>query len=269
MSLLRRSAAAALICLAIAPAVQAWGPLGHSIVADLAQRHLSPAAEAEVERLLAPEHTKSLADIASWPDEIRNDPTKDALWKQTRGLHYVDFTSGDCNYTPPRDCKDGVCVVEGIDHYVKILADKSQSDAARLEALKFVVHFIGDEHQPLHGGSRDDKGGNTYQVQFDGKGTNLHSVWDSGLLKTHGLEWKAYADELDARGPVTLPPPIPPADNVYAQWAEESCQISRDIYPPSHKIDNAYVQKELPVAELRLRQAGRRLADVLNLALSN
>lgn len=265
---LRRSALALFTCLALAPAAQAWGPLGHSIVADLAQRHLSPGAEAEVERLLALDHTKSLADIASWPDEIRNDPKQDALWKQTRGLHYIDFTSGDCNYTPPRDCKDGQCVVVGIDHYVKVLGDKSQSDAVRLEALKFVVHFIGDEHQPLHGGSRDDKGGNAYQVQFQGKGTNLHSVWDSGLLKTHGLEWKAYADELDARGPVTLPAPIPPLDNAYAQWAEESCAISRDIYPNGHTIDQAYVDKELPVAELRLREAGRRLAEVLNLTLS-
>jgi hypothetical protein len=264
----RRSAIFALIFFALTPAVQAWGPLGHSIVADLAQRHLSPAAEAEVERLLAPEHTKSLADIASWPDEIRNDPSKEALWKQTRALHYVDFTSGDCDYTPPRDCKDGQCVVEGIDHYVKILGDKTQSDAVRLEALKFVVHFVGDEHQPEHAGSRDDKGGNTYQVQFGDKGTNLHSVWDSGLLKTRGLDYKAYADELETRGTVTLPRPIPPLDNAYAQWAEESCMISRDIYPDGHKIDQAYVDKELPVAELRLRQAGRRLAEVLNLTLS-
>ncbi|RDJ00467.1 S1/P1 Nuclease [Dyella solisilvae] len=268
MKLPRRSVAAALVCLALAPMAYGWGQLGHSVVADVAQRHLSPAAEAEVERLLAPEHTKSLADIASWADEIRNDPAQDALWKQTRALHYVDFTSGDCNYTPPRDCKDGQCVVAGIDHYVKILADRSQPDAARLQALKFVVHFIGDEHQPLHGGSRDDKGGNAYQVQFNGKGTNLHSVWDSGLLKTRGLESKPYADELESRGTVALPPPIAPLDNPYAQWAEESCQISRDIYPDGHKIDQAYVDKELPVAELRLRQAGRRLAEVLNLALS-
>ncbi|MGO4502407.1 MULTISPECIES: S1/P1 nuclease [unclassified Dyella] len=268
MPFLRRTAAAAFICLALTPAVHAWGQLGHSVVADLAQRHLSPAAEAAVERLLAPEHTKALADIASWPDEIRNDPTKDALWKQTRALHYVDFTAGDCNYTPPRDCKDGQCVVEGIDHYVKILGDKSQSDATRLEALKFVVHFIGDEHQPLHGGSRDDKGGNAYQVQFQDKGTNLHSVWDSGLLKTRGLDYKAYADKLEAEGTVTLPKPIAPFDNAYAQWAEESCTISRDIYPDGHKIDQAYVEKELPIAELRLREAGRRLAEVLNLTLA-
>ena len=269
MPLLRRSMVAAVIGFALVPAAHAWGPIGHSIVADLAQRHLSPAAEAEVERLLAPDNTKSLADIASWADEIRNDPAQDALWKQTRPLHYVDFTSGDCNYTPPRDCKDGQCVVAGIDHYVQILGDKSQPDAVRLEALKFVVHFIGDEHQPLHGGSRDDKGGNAYQVQFEDKGTNLHSVWDSGLLKTRGLDYKAYADELDARGTVTLPPPIAPFDNAYAQWAEESCEISRNIYPAGHKIDQAYVAKQLPVAELRLREAGRRLAEVLNLTLAN
>ncbi|MDG2539351.1 S1/P1 nuclease [Dyella jiangningensis] len=268
MSFPRLTAALALACVVLTPAAHAWGQLGHSIVADLAQRHLSPTAEAEVERLLAPENTKSLADIASWPDEIRNDPGKDALWKQTRALHYVDFTHGDCNYTPPRDCEGGQCVVAGIEHYVQILADKSQPDATRLEALKFVVHFIGDEHQPLHGGSRDDKGGNAYQVQFQDKGTNLHSVWDSGLLKTRGLDYKAYADELESRGTVTLPKPIAPFDNAYAQWAEESCQISRDIYPDGHKLNQTYVDKELPVAELRLREAGRRLAEVLNLALA-
>lgn len=261
--------AVALVLLALVPTVHAWGRLGHSIVAEIAQRHLSPAAEAEVERLLAPEHTKSLADIASWPDEIRNDPTKAALWKQTSALHYVNFASGDCNYTPPRDCKDGQCVVVGIDHYVTILGDRNQSDATRLEALKFVTHFLGDEHQPLHAGSRDDKGGNTYQVQFNGKGTNLHSVWDSGLLKTRGLDYMAYANELDSRGEVALPDPIPPFDNAYAQWAEESCMISRDIYPDDHRIDQTYVDKELPVAELRLREAARRLAEVLNLTLSH
>src|SRR5580698_593629 len=127
-----RLAAALLVTLAIAPVVQAWGPLGHSVVAELAQRHLSPAAEAEVERLLAPDHTRSLADIASWPDQIQDDPAQAALWKQTRPLHYIDFRTGDCNYTPPRDCMDGQCVVAGLQHYVDVLGDRSQSDAARL-----------------------------------------------------------------------------------------------------------------------------------------
>jgi len=190
------------------------------------------------------------------------------LWDKTRGLHYINFRSESCDYTPPRDCPDGQCIVGGLSHYVDVLEDRSQPDAVRLEALKFFVHFVGDVHQPLHAGYRDDKGGNAYQVQFNDKGTNLHSVWDSGLLGTHGKDWQPYAQELDARGPASLPPPIAPLDNNYAQWAEESCQATRDLYPDGHKIEQAYVDKELPVAEERLREAGRRLAEVLNLALT-
>ena len=265
----RRLAAALFASLAITPGAYAWGPLGHSVVAELAQRHLSPTAAAEVAHLLALDHTTSLADIASWPDEIRNDPRQQDLWKATRAQHYIDFRDPSCKYVPPRDCKNGQCVVEAIPRYVAILSDRSQPDAARLQALKFVVHFVGDIHQPLHGGYRDDAGGNTYQVQFQGQGMNLHRVWDSGLLGTRGLDWKAYAKRLDAEGIAPLPAPMAPLDKPAAQWAEESCQMTRDIYPGSHKIDQAYVDAELPVADSRLREAGRRLAEVLNLALQN
>lgn len=270
MSLARR-AVAFLACFVIVPA-QAWGPLGHSVVAELAQRHLSPAAEAEVVRLLAPEGTASLAEVASWPDKIQDDPSMTALWKQTRGLHYINFRGGsDCDYVPPRDCRDGRCVVSGLQHYVAVLGDRTQSDSVRREALKFVVHFVGDLHQPLHAGYRDDKGGNTFQVQFNGKGSNLHKVWDSGMLYSRGLKWKDYAQRLDSAGPVALPAPMAPLDNPYAQWAEESCRITAEpgFYPSSHKIDQAYVDAELPEADLRLREAGRRLAEVLNTALTN
>lgn len=265
----RRLVATLFITLTVTPMACAWGPLGHSVVAELAQRHLSPAAKAEVERLLALDHTKSLADVASWADEIRNDPNQQALWKETRPLHYIDFRDPSCVYVPPRDCKNGQCVVEAIPHYVAILSDRSQPDAARLQALKFVVHFVGDIHQPLHGGYRDDAGGNTYQVQFQGQGMNLHRVWDSGLLGTRGQDWKTYAKRLDAEGIAPLPASIAPLDKPAAQWAEESCQITRDIYPATHKIDQTYVDTELPVADSRLREAGRRLAEVLNLALQN
>jgi len=264
MSLLRRFAVALAAALAVVPVAQAWGPLGHSIVAELAQRHLTPAAKAEVEHLLALEHTQRLADVASWPDEIQDVPAEQALWKRTRSLHYIDFRDPSCDYVPPRDCRDGDCVVAALPHYIGILGDKSQPDAVRLQALKFVVHFVGDIHQPLHAGYRDDLGGNKFQVQFQGRGSNLHRVWDSGMLQTRGLDWPAYAQKLDAEGPVALPPAIAPRDNPYAQWAEQSCRITKDIYPSKHVIDQAYVDTELPVAERQLRIAGRRLADVLN-----
>jgi hypothetical protein len=271
MTTSRRSVALALAMLTVAPLAQAWGPLGHSVVGALAQRHLSPAAEAEVERLLAPDHTRSLADVASWPDQLQDDPAQAALWKRTRGEHYINFRGGsDCDYVLPRDCRDGNCVVGALQHYVEVLGDRSQPDAVRREALKFVVHFVGDIHQPLHAGYRDDKGGNTYQVQFEGKGSNLHKVWDSKMLYSRNLDWQNYAKTLDAAPPVALPAPIAPLDNPYAQWAEESCRITAEpgFYPAGHKIDQAYVNAELPVAERRLREAGRRLADVLNLALT-
>lgn len=271
MSLRRRSLVFAAILLAVAPATHAWGPLGHRVVAELAQRHLGSAASAELERLLAVEHTAQLADIANWPDQLQNDPAQAALWQQTRKLHYVNFRGGPgCNYVPPRDCRDGACIVAGLARYVAILGDKAQSDAARLEALKFVVHFAGDIHQPLHAGYRDDLGGNRYQVQFEGKGSNLHRVWDSGMLQTRGLDWQAYAAKLDAEGPAPLPPPIAPLDEPYAQWAEESCRATAapGFYPDGHKIGQAYVDAELPLAENRLRLGGRRLAALLNLALA-
>jgi hypothetical protein len=265
------SLAAAVLLFSVTTLAQAWGPLGHSVVAELAQRHLSPAAEAEVERLLAPEHTKSLADIANWPDQMQDDPAMATLWKQTRSQHYINFHGGsDCDYVPPRDCSDGRCVVAALEYYVGVLGDRGKPDSVRRQALKFVVHFVGDIHQPLHAGYRDDKGGNTYQVQFDGQGTNLHKIWDSRMLYTRNLDWQAYAQRLDSGVPVTLPPPIAPLDNPYAQWAEESCRITAEpgFYPDNHQIGAAYVATWLPLADTRLREGGRRLAEVLNLALA-
>jgi hypothetical protein len=253
-----------LACFLLVPDARAWGPDGHRIVAELAQRHLGPAAEAQVERLLAPEHTGRLADVATWADDMQDDPSQQVLWKATRGLHYINFRDRTCDYRPPRDCRDGRCVVGGLQHYVALLADRHQSDAVRRQALKFVVHFVGDVHQPLHAGYRHDKGGNTYQVRFRGQGSNLHRVWDSGMLRTRGLAWQDYARQLDARGPVALPA----ADAApFVAWAQESCRLSADIYPDGHTADAGYVQAHLPLAERRLREAGRRLAELLNRTL--
>jgi hypothetical protein len=123
-------------------------------------------------------------------------------------------------------------------------------------------------HQPLHAGYRDDRGGNRYQVRMDGEGSNLHRVWDSGLLDTRHLGWQAYAQRLADAGPVLLPPAT--AADAPAQWAEESCRIVRDggVYPIGRRITPAYVQAERPIAERRLKQAGARLAALLNRLLA-
>lgn len=261
----RRFAFVAFItALLVAPAAMAWGPEGHRIVAKLAWDQLTPTARVAVRALLDTQSRYiTLVSIANWPDDLRDYPDQQGLWQRTRRMHYVNFDSSDCIYRPPAQCSDGECAVAAIDHYEAILANTALPASERLQALKFVVHFIGDIHQPLHAGYRKDAGGNLYQVVFFGAKTNLHRVWDSGLLDTREMTWKPYAKMLEAEGPAVLPPPQPGVDPA-AQWAQESCRITRSIYPQGHKIGAAYVAAERPVAERRLREAGARLAGVLN-----
>jgi hypothetical protein len=244
--------------LSCAPAALAWGPLGHRIVARLAEAQLTPRAKVEEEKLLAVRGENYLDQVANWADDLRD--TDPVLYRRTRKLHYLNFQSGDCLYDPPRDCRNGDCVVAAIAKYSSILADRSNSPAGRAQALAFVVHFIGDVHQPLHAGYRHDAGGNDFQVRWQGQGTNLHRIWDSAMLDDAHLSTAQYTRRLLAeRTPIAT-------GGTPAEWAQESCRIDRDdgVYPSSHVIDEAYMQRERPIAERRLRQAGARLAALLN-----
>ena len=258
-----RSALLLLLCLLSSPA-WSWGPEGHRIVADLAEAQLRPAALAETRRLLAGEAEPTLPGIASWADELRKEQAgANGRW------HYVNFLGGDCDYVPPRDCPNGQCVVAAINRNFLVLSDRTRPDAERRDALKYLVHFVGDVHQPLHATSRKDKGGNDHQVSLDGKGSNLHSVWDRALLASRGLDARAYAQAL-AKSPALPADPSARSDRPAVEWALESCRIVRDggLYPPTRRIDPSYLQAHRPQAELRLRQAGARLAAMINHALA-
>jgi len=256
-----------LLLLLLAFPAQAWGPLGHRLVARLAEPQLAPAARAEVRRLLATERLRSLADVANWADDLRRtDPT---LGRRSAKWHYVNFGSTDCRFTPARDCRDGDCVVDALRAQAAILADRERSDAERLQALKFVVHFTGDIHQPLHAGLGNDRGGNTFQVNHRGKGSNLHAFWDGTLLASRGLGettylWRLRAPEAAGPAPAALYTPRAPA-----QWAEQSCAIVREpgFYPPSARVGDDYIARHRPTAERQLQLAGTRLAALLNASL--
>lgn len=275
------------LLLALPTVASAWSVLGHRMVGELAQRHLDPAASAEVARLLASERNPTLGGVASWADFLRNDDPE--RFKRTSSWHYVNFPRDRCVYKPERDCPDGNCVIGAIKTQQAILADRSQSLDARRDALKFIVHFVGDVHQPMHAGNRGDRGGNGFQVSLrtdlepeayarkyyvDGvMGTNLHSIWDYYILADEGLTLAQYADRLDA---LPWPPmdvaPSPVAGIVApAAWAKESCRLldSRDIYPRGHKMDDAYLDAMRPLAEQRVRQAAWRLARLLNATLGD
>lgn len=250
---------AALMAIAATTTAHAWSGPGHRIIAAMAEQRLAPAARAEVRRLLARVGSSTLSDVATWADDVRDDPAQRELSKATSKLHYVNFADAACRYEPVRDCANGDCVVAAIDRYAGVLRDRSRADAERLDALRFLVHFVGDAHQPLHAGYRSDRGGNGYQIQFNGKGTNLHAIWDYDLVASRKISWKKYAGRL-------MPAARVEARGSSPDWVEKTCRITRDhgVYPPAHTLDTRYVEAMRPIAELRLRQAAVRLADLLD-----
>src|SRR5262245_33377870 len=138
--------------LAIAPCASGWGVEGHNLVARLAAARLTPRASAQIAAILGPDTT--LASIASWADQIRS------TRKETGPWHYVDIPIDKPRLKDGRDCKDGNCVTVKIEQFQRILTDHNSSREKRREALEFVVHFVGDMHQPLHCSDNQDKGGN-------------------------------------------------------------------------------------------------------------
>ena len=250
--------------LAASPAAQAWGALGHRLVAALAQAHLGPAARREVATLLAGEPDPTLAGIATWADRLRDTDPERA--RATARWHYADTPDAGCAYLPPRDCANGDCAFGAIEAQRRILADPAQPVAARREALKWLVHLVADLHQPLHASHRRDKGGNAWQVSLrrDGRavGTSLHAVWDYDVLDAAHLGLPAYLARLQAA-------PWPPrrgATGTPLAWAGESCRLTdaRGLYPPRHALDAAYLDAMRPLAEERLRIAAWRLAALLD-----
>jgi nuclease S1 len=260
------SAVTAVLVAALLPAVAcAWGPKGHRLVAGLASGELSPRARAEVARLLRGEAEPTLAGVANWADDLRDHPAAgdQDLGKRSARWHYVNLAEDDCGYTPPKQCPNGDCLIEAIARQRALLADRGQSDAVRAQALKFLVHFVGDAHQPLHAGYARDKGGNTIQVQLDGKGTNLHWVWDGEVIASAKMSERRYLRHLQ-RMPLPVDARVDIDDP--AAWVKASCRIVlRDgFYPSKPNIEPAYFSQWRPTADAQLRIAGHRLARLLN-----
>lgn len=252
-----------LALLAVAAAVgpirpaAAYGSEGHQVVALIAQQLLTAQARKRVVAILALEPGATLASIANWADDTRNRST--APW------HYVNFPRGsDCEYSAPRDCPDGKCVVAAIRSQADRLGAPSSSPQDQLTALKYLVHFVADVHQPLHAGHADDRGGNSYQVQAFGRGTNLHAVWDTFLLEAVQPDARILAAGLSGG----LPPEK--IDFEPETWASESCRIvSRQDFYPDRRLGADYVTAYRGLLLNRLQAAGHRLAAILNSRLGS
>lgn len=258
--------AACIVLLSIlAPALaQAWGSEGHRIVAHLAEPLLSATARAEIDRLLAGQPEPTLAGISNWADAVRDTPQ----WRHTTRWHWVNLPAiSPCQFDAERDCPQGDCIILALREQRRILADPDTPDLERRIALQFVVHLVGDLHQPFHAGFAFDRGGNDTRLRFARQNWNLHVLWDVAMVEQAGLEPEVYAAQL--RNTMALPATgIPLADDPEVSWALESCQAIHDhrLYPQGTRIGRGYLERHRPLAEQRLKLAGARLATLLNQA---
>lgn len=264
--MLRRAAFALfLVCLAATHAL-AWGNSGHRITARLAQARLSDAAEQEVREILG---ARFISDFASAPDDWRNNDGA----RITAGWHFVNTAIADDTYDAARDCPGGQCVVAQIEAMRAVLADRSQSQAARREALIYIIHFVGDLHQPFHTGSgtvdgQPDRGGNRINVNFDGQQRNLHAVWDSGLIERRHLNVADYVQHLED----DVLPGLN-ADEVSGgtpvDWVNESHQIAQDERVENNtRLSSDYIENAMTIVDQRLARGGLRLAKFIEDALA-
>lgn len=254
------------VTVAALPAL-AWGPEGHEIVAQIAEAHLSPAALQAADELLGGQH--QLPRVANWADQVRKSRSESAPW------HFVDIPFAAEAFDAERDCvKHKGCIVEAIPHFVKILADSDNSPTARTEALKYIVHFVGDIHQPLHCGERNgDKGGNLCSVRWPGesKPVKLHLVWDVTLVES--LLNTTDVEKLKAA--ITPEQAATWATGTTADWAWESHRLAvTKAYGEipetgTHRLSDEYVTAGQQIVAEQLSKAGIRLAHLLNFALGN
>jgi hypothetical protein len=267
-----RMMALTLACLTAAPAA-AWGPEGHSIVAEIAQRRLTPEAAAMVADLIGRGH--SLAAIASWADDIREQRP------QTYNWHFVDIPIGVPTYVEKRDCKadaKGDCIVLELGRVRDDLRCGSRDD--KKEALKFAVHFVGDIHQPLHT-VLEALGGNQIKVDVFMRGmtctgtcepthvpSNLHASWDVDLIHATVWDWGHYVDRLEDGWLTSNEAKKPGIDGgTPEQWANETHSYAPTVWNgrrADNVLDDAYYNAMLPILDRQLGIAGLRLARFLN-----
>jgi hypothetical protein len=248
------------LCALAAPSgpAWAWGAEGHQITGIIAQQHLSETAEQQIHALLGPE---DLARASTWADEMRSTPSD--FWRHRAGQwHYVTVAGDDYQ---PSDMPRGGDAMSALAAYTAVLRDAGRDKEERRVALRFIVHIIGDLHQPLHagaGGNHHDHGGNDVPVVFLGQSMPLHGVWDYGLIEHRHLSATDYAATLSAT--ITPAQVAQWSTSPPAQWVHESIALRKTIYPADRHLSETYAQQHMGEVDQRLEQAGIRIAAYLN-----
>jgi hypothetical protein len=239
-----------------------WGLLGHRVIGEIAEKHLSKKAKKELRKLIGKE---TLALWSNWPDFIKSDSS----WDHVSPWHYVNLPG----HLPKEKFMEELKKLPGKSLYSQIpammaeLRDKSLPAEQRKRALIFLVHFVGDLHQPLHVGRAEDLGGNKVVVYWFSKKTNLHSLWDSMLMEQQQYSYTEYSNLLDIADKEDM--------KKWATTSLEDCfyetyslaNIVYDTTPAESKLGYDYNFRFKNMMEQQLLKGGIRLAAMLNQAL--
>ncbi|MEQ6168361.1 S1/P1 nuclease [Ekhidna sp. MALMAid0563] len=232
-----------------------WGPTGHRIVGLIAERHLTKKAKKNIEKVLGFE---TLAEVSNYMDFIKSDVT----YRHMSPWHYATIPDGK-TYDEAGTPEEGDVIVT-IQRLMGELNSKEFTDYDEVFALKCLVHLVGDIHQPLHVGNGEDRGGNDVKLDYFWKSSNLHRVWDSGMIDGQKYSYTEYADWIDH--PTDEQLEAWSSLNVL-DWANESKTVRDQCYntmPEDKKLSYRYDFENIELLNQRLLQAGIRLANVLN-----
>lgn len=247
-----------------------WGANGHRITGEIAERHLTDAARAALDALIG---DTSLAQVSTWADEIRSNPA----WDYAAPWHYINVDDSLAHYPTGQQRYEAATarsrgnIIEAM-KYFETLLKQSGDPATKAVALKFLVHFVGDLHQPLHVGRGGDLGGNRVTVHWFGEETNLHSVWDTKLIASQDLSFTEFVDFVDHTPAATV---AAWQQSTCIDWMNESFDLRARVYgleDPGESTDEeghlnlryGYVYRTMPTVMQRLAQGGIRLAGLLN-----
>lgn len=241
----------------------AWGSDGHGTIGILAMSQLRPDARLELESIVGPLDEQAMLEACNWPDVIRE--TEEWAW--TTPQHYVNIPRGDFTYLESRDCPQQQCVTEAIKQYASELADHETGKEKRRQSFAWICHLVGDLHQPLHAGFGDDRGGNDFDVVFNGEQMNLHRFWDSGLINQHAGSWQNLV------GLMSTTPRAQAGANwspgMVNDWTNGSHKLVVEaLYPEPVNIDKTYEKQSWELVQKQINSAATHLALIINSVLA-
>jgi len=232
-----------------------WGPTGHRTVGKIAEKHLSKRAQKMINKILK---GKSLAFVSTFGDEIKSDKKYSTFYT----WHYINMSLG-ANYGDEKINPKGD-LVTGINTCIAVLKNDNSTEEDKVFYLKLLVHLVGDLHQPLHIGRKEDKGGNTIQVEWFGKGTNLHRVWDENMIEQWNMSYLELANNADCLSKAQVKAI---EQGTVIDWVNEIHKLSKVVYASAKTGENLryrYSYDHFSTVRTQLQKSGIRLAKILN-----